>query len=95
MARDALLCINGNAGKHTLYKSVVPTTSHTPGVGKKLKTLFRGGTSGSEQEGGGSETFTFEQARALSEYVLYFMKIYHIVYVFYLSLRIINVAMCL
>ena len=47
----------------SLYRSV-PTAAHTPGVGKKLKTLFRGGGGAQEAR---PETFSFEQARALSE----------------------------
>jgi hypothetical protein len=64
-ARDALLCTAVTSP--TLYKSV-PTTVFTPGVGKKLKTLFKtGGKEGHGHDESGSETFTFEQARALRE----------------------------
>ena len=69
MARDAILRTS-LAGVPSLYNGVAPTAvPSSPGVGKKLKTLFRGVSGQEEGGGGGSETFTYEQARALSEYV--------------------------
>jgi hypothetical protein len=49
-----------------LYKTI-PATAYTPGVGKKIKNIFRVASGGSGDVDVRGETFTFEQARALSE----------------------------
>lgn len=59
-AKDVV--IGRSACTPSLYQSV-PTTASIPGVGKKLKSLLVGG--GRQEDGG--ETFTLEQARALTE----------------------------
>ena len=62
-AREAY---SNSCAKPSLYSNV-PLTAHTPGVRKKIKSFLGGGNDHTDRN---TDTFTYDQARALREYVL-------------------------